>query len=82
MAAGFITALCIMPLPAFASKFKKQITQDFPENFTELSESVWIALQLALPIFTSKAILAIPLSMAVGYWVARKSGPSSNTGKP
>lgn len=73
--AGLFTAICIVPLPVFGWSFKNQlmIRLKNPDHgfFADIILSLLSAAHIALPIFTSKAIIALPLSFAVGYWVAR-----------
>ena len=73
--AGLLTAICILPLPIFGWSFKTQLAMRLSDSdagvFSDIMVSFFTSLQFALPIFTSKAIIALPLSFVVGYYVAR-----------
>lgn len=75
IAAGFMTALVIMPLPVFAAGFKKKIILNYNDQATGLVSDIFYSITYAfgnaLPIYASKAIIAIPLSMAVGYGITK-----------
>ncbi len=75
--AGLLTAFCILPLPVFGWAFKNQLASHFSNSetdwFIDIFQSVWSATMAAIPIFSTKAIIAIPLSFAVGYCIARNT---------
>lgn len=79
--AGLLTAICIVPLPVFGWAFKNQLIMRFNDSSGGLVSDIVSdivlgfisALQIAAPVFGSKALAALPLSFAVGYMVARNS---------
>lgn len=75
--AGLLTAICIVPLPVFGWSFRRRLMSGFSDPQSPLISDVFTAffdaLAYALPIFASKAVIALPLSFAVGYCVARTS---------
>lgn len=75
--AGLLTAICIVPLPVFGWAFKNQIIMRFNDasggGVSDIILGFISALQIAAPVFGSKALAALPLSFVVGYIVARNS---------
>jgi|GEM_PF-1721200 len=73
--AGLLTALFIIPLPVFGWAFKNQLIARFADAdasvLIDIIHGVFSALVIAAPIFTTKAILALPLSFIVGYFIAQ-----------
>ena len=64
--AGFLTAICVIPLPTFFGAFKSQIIAD-PDIFS----AVWAGLRYSAATFSLVEALALPLSAMVGYFVAK-----------
>ena len=63
---GFLTAICVIPLPTFFGAFKSQIIAD-PDIFS----AAWAGLRYSMATFSLVEALALPLSAVVGYFVAK-----------
>ena len=64
--AGFVTAICVIPLPRFFRAIKSQIIY-VPDIFS----AVWAGLRYSAATFSLVEALALPLSAVVGYFVAK-----------
>jgi len=66
--AGFLTAICIIPVPTLVGSIKTQMSlgQDF-------ASAVPLAINYSISTFSLLEALAIPLSMTVGIWAARQT---------
>ena len=64
--AGFLTAICIIPVPTLVGSIKTQMSlgQDF-------ASAVPLAINYSISTFSLAEFIAIPLSIAVGIWAAR-----------
>ena len=64
--AGFLTAICVIPLPTFFGAFKSQIIAG-----PDILSAVWAGLRYSAATFSFAEALALPLSAVVGYFVAK-----------
>lgn len=64
--AGFLTALCVIPLPTFFGAFKSQIVAN-----SDILSALWAGLRYSVVTFSFVEALALPLSAVVGYLSAR-----------
>ena len=64
--AGFLTAICIIPVPTLVGSIKTQMSlgQDF-------ASALPLAINYSISTFSLAEFIAIPLSIAVGIWAAR-----------
>jgi len=65
--AGFLTAICVIPLPTFFGAFKGDIIAN-----QNLISAIWAGLRYSLATFSFVEALALPLSTLVGYFVAKQ----------
>ena len=64
--AGFLTALCIIPIPTFFGAFKG----DFVANH-DLMSAIGAGITYSISTFSLAEALALPLSAMVGFFVAK-----------
>jgi len=64
--AGFLTALCIIPLPTFVGGLKGEILANH-----DLIPSISASLKYSLSTFSLAEALALPLSAGLGFFIAK-----------
>jgi len=64
--AGFLTALCIIPLPTFVGGLKGEILANH-----DLIPSISASLKYSLSTFSLAEALTLPLSAGLGFFIAK-----------
>ena len=64
--AGFLSAICIIPIPTLAGAFKSKFTEN--HDFVAALSG---AIEYSLSTFSTAEALAIPLSVIVGIWAGQ-----------
>lgn len=76
--AGFLTALCVIPLPVFAWNIKSQLLAAYAEDQNHVLIDIFEAIPSAIgtglmtfQVLTKASLIALILSAALGYGVSR-----------